>query len=83
MKDRNGNNRLNVGRLLTVAMLVVLLASGIGWSVKASLTAEAAYDQGKDNEVRLRVVEKNIAEISADIRVMRTLMEQEHRGVKP
>jgi len=64
-----------------LATFVLLIA----FVIRTDTKAEAALTQGMDREMRLRVVERATIEMSADIRVIRVLMEKESklRSEKP
>ncbi len=55
---------------------LVLLISAAAYAVNANNTATLAREMAEDHEVRLRAYERTQAEMAADVRLMRILMEQ-------
>ena len=79
---RQSNGKFTRAAVLLTA--AAILATAVSFTVRAEMTANSAAEECGDHEIRLRTMERTMAEMAADIRVIRQIMEHEmQRKEKP
>lgn len=73
--SRNGVLHKTVAMILIASALVALVT----FAVSANLTAETALETGRDREVRLRAIERELPAMAADIKHIRQMLEHERK----
>ena len=62
--------------MIVIAGALVALVS---FAVQANLKAETAVETGRDHEIRLRAVERDLSAMAADIKHIRQMLEKERK----